>query len=379
MSTWKPSSLGSETFLSRVEQVTRDIMPSVRQRLAETGGGQSSRPVVSTTLRKRKRSVSPPPSPPRGEEEDDDDEEVEESDAHSDDGPRLPLSVAGPSITVPHKNPLDGTSKYLSLDEAVEDTMRIIAFYRARVFRGGERCFLCEYGNKTYDNSPDFGCRPYVALLRLIKLNYPHMTLEELGECCAEYYLRTIEAPMEIYIARHNLDRKAFSLPSMTGEMFARHIGRHNFDPIVMIGESIRRTDEMLDVVQNRIVKRSDDSIDHKAVDSFAKLQKLKISLMTTPRERLLFQNMAGESLELDSSKMAALGNMRRVESLLMNKKNTIGGQSALDATASTGDAQRSNFTLDARVTVATSAASRDDMRELNEMLIEEEAMDIDD
>jgi hypothetical protein len=193
-------------------------------------------------------------------------------------------------------------------------------------------------------------------------------------------YARTIVQPMNLYIARHGLDPREFSLPPMSGEAFATHFKWHNLNPVIMIGESLRDTNRMLEVVKNRTIRRDKDEVDPKMVDAYAKLVKTQALLMNMKRDKLFFNTTSGESLDLDPSKLSALSNMRRVESLLVNNRNTIGGQTALDTAASTGDAQRTNFTTEVHTTVA-SAVAGDDLQLLGDIVGNKEqpdAMDID-
>lgn len=321
---------------ARVDAMAREITPAVERYLA------------GTSSRKRSRS------PSREEEEEEEEEEV----------PR----AVGPSVFVPHSLPARlqapaAADTYVSIEEAFDDTLEIAAFYRRRLATAASRtggCFLCEYGNKTYDNSPDFGCRPYVLLLRLISVNYAFMSLECLGELCQAYYERTIVRPMAIYIERHNLDPLEYALPPMSAAAFATHIKWHNFNPVIMIGESLRDTTRMIEVVKNRTIRREKDEVDPKMVDAYTKLVKTQLALMNTKRENLFFNTTSGESLELDPAKLSTLGNMRRVESLLANTRNTIGGQTATDSSVSVGDAHRTNFVPEVHTTVASTVANSD-------------------
>jgi len=286
---------------------------------------------------------------------------------------------------IPHSVPetASAATRFVPIGEAFDETLEIVAFYRNHNFSSrAARCFLCEYGNKTYDNSPDFGCRPYVMLLRLVSNNYTYMSLESLGEMCAEVYHRTIVQPMNTYIERHGLDASEFSLPPMSGEAFVTHIKWHNFNPVIMIAESLRDTNRMIEVVKNRTVRRDKDEVDPKMVDAFAKLVKTQALLMNMKRDKLFFNTTGGESMDLDPSKLSSVSNMRRVESLLVNNRNTIGGQTASDATASTGDAHRTNFTTEVHTTVA-STVSGDDLQVLGDIVRgthkeQPDAMDID-
>jgi hypothetical protein len=361
---------------ARIDEIAREITPAVQRHLAGDG-----RTATSTAPRKRQRSPSASPLPS-------DDEEEEEEDDEEDTPGTVATPITGPSITIPHSYSAPaGTSaatRFVPIGEAFDETLEIVAFYQRRTFPvNAARCFLCEYGNKTHDNSPDFGCRPYVMLLRLATNNYAFMSLEALGNMCYEFYGRTILQPMNIYIERHGLSPSDFSLPPMSGEAFATHFKWHNFNPVIMIGESLRDTSRMIEVVKNRTIRRDKDEVDPKMIDAYAKLVKTQALLMNMKRDKLFFNTTSGESLDLDPSKQSTLSNMRRVESLLVNTRNTIGGQTALDTAASTGDAHRTNFTADVYTTVA-STVSRDDLQALGDIVgdatnkDEPDAMDID-
>jgi hypothetical protein len=173
------------------------------------------------------------------------------------------------------------------------------------------------------------------------------MTVEALAINCFEYFCRSIRDPMDEYMRRHDIPPSDFPLPRMSVAVFEKHIRKHTLNPMLIFGEDVRELMQLQEIVKNNVKRRATDEVDHKAIDSYTKLLKAKHMIMTTPADRLLFKTNTGESLDLDPNKMGRLGNLLRVESLLINTANTIGGQMAADTSANTGDNLRMNFTVE--------------------------------
>lgn len=310
--------------------------------------------IAKTLEKSRKR--------PREEEED------EEEDAYDDDEEEEPPSQSvmsrkiakargtqSPAIsqqsTVPHAPAVEDVV-FVPLSEAIESVDRINAFYRRMAYKDAmtdesRRCFLCEYGNKMFDNSPDYGCRPYATLIAFPKENYPHVSNRGIAINMKRYYDKSIHGPALIYKQRHGLTDEQFPIPAMSVEMFEEHIVDHHLNPYVQIGEDIRAAKKIQKLIENRLIHRGSQNIDLKAVDAWVKLGKYKHSLSMTPRDRLIFGSGTADTLELDATRMGHMGNLKRIESLMVSKTSTAGGLRGADPAETTGDRYRSNFTVE--------------------------------
>jgi hypothetical protein len=351
-----------------LSQLADAMLPDIRRHMDKSARAAPAAPVI---LRKRPRSPSPPPER-EPSDDDDDDEEADDVSVSTSAASRALAPPQQPiggdkSTMVPHRPPppVDPVLKFMPLDEAFDETRHIVEFYEKRAhflaIREEDRCFPCEYGNKTYDSSPDYGCQPYLYILKMINANYAHASVMNLAITVHEYFERVIIGPLTVYMARHNLPASKFPVPRMSVQAWVRHIRSHTLNPHIMIGEKLRHIDQIAEVVRNRIVSRATGEVDSRMVDSYQKLLKLQHTYMTTPKDRLLFNTGTGESLDLDPSKMGRLGNLRRVESLLINNNNTIGGQTATDSAASTGDVLRTNFVAPEQQAAIAAPAADDD------------------
>jgi hypothetical protein len=138
-----------------IERYTRERLPEVLANMSNDRPRLA--PVQIAPLRKRPRSPSPPCEPSQ--------EPSPSQSVGEDTPPRKPrgrprkqpqqeLLPIGNMLTVPHVPTVGEEPKYESLEEAYATVQRLVKFYRdnrARIalLPDEERCFLCEYGNKT--------------------------------------------------------------------------------------------------------------------------------------------------------------------------------------------------------------------------------------
>lgn len=295
---------------------------------------------------------SPRPSRKRQREEEEEDDEEEEAAATVPPAPSRKLVHAIASQTSTPHAAAEVDVVFVPFGEAVETSERINAFYRRLAHRDAmvdekRRCFMCEYGNKMFDNSPDYGCRPYARLMAFLKENYSYVSNRGIAINMKAYFDQSIFDPALIYKERHGLTDAQFPIPAMSVEMFEEHIEKHTLNPIVQIGETIRMASQIQEQVIDRLIVRGSQNIDVKAIDAWAKLAKLKHTLSMTPRDRMLFGSGAADTLELDASRMGHMGNMKRIDSLLVSKTSAAGGMRGADPSETTGDCYRSNFTVE--------------------------------
>lgn len=158
------------------------------------------------------------------------------------------------------------TYDFCSFDETIK---------RRKKTSEGE-CFLCKFGatdqaRETHQNIK--------RMLEIIRDGILRLPLDMIAKDVSEFYTRHI-----YNIATNNGQQ----LPEFTPEDVRRHIEFHITAPSIILAVRMSRTRELIQYVEDHIVKADEDgnvTIDHKAIKSLVDLSKELKSLMdSTPK-----------------------------------------------------------------------------------------------
>jgi hypothetical protein len=198
-------------------------------------------------------------------------------------------------------------------------------------------CFLCAYGSVAFDGSADAGCKPYVALVNMIKQLYGTMSNDELSVMLANYYDQHLYQPA---LRATDARGEPCPLPEMPPIKFKLHIERaHTLNPTIMVGETTRYVYEAI------ILNRTEHAHNERAVDKLTKLTTALKSLLSMSRQTYFGSHMHGEQLALDPATVGEPSNLRRVRPLLARDATTLGGATAAD-NSTVAAAGRPNFNI---------------------------------
>ncbi len=330
--------------MQRMREVNGEKRITPQQSHADESSSSSSSSVSSSVSRSSKsRSTSTTASRKRKrrENDDDDDEDADTEDHNTEPLVRLQH--------VPHAA-LELSDIYIPLEVANEEAEDIIDYYRRKQalkhLRPEERCFICEYGNIVFDTSPDYGCRPFVRLLKYMKDHYGQAFNPSIGINMYEFYRRAIYEPALIFAKRHGITADEFPIPPMSVLAFQKHMeDMHTLNTTFIMGESLRELNTVRRILRARLVNRDEkQTLNKVAIDGYTKIMTLQHKYLTKPSSQLLFNTTQGDGLVLDPNKVGAMGNTQRVESLFKKNNTAIGGATAADATSNTHDTKRVDF-----------------------------------
>ena len=400
-------SLSPEHVMSQA----RDLVPKILK--AQTHGLHDTRVPAAHRL-PRPRDVLPPPTQPTakkrtradfersesldssspstgGEGEDDNDDGND--DALSVDTTDLappPSAAQAPfpqngiswSFNVPHTQ-ANLEDVFVPYHEALEDVEKLIRYFRRRPRPSGgldDRCFLCEYGNPTYDRDPDYGCRTYTNMVNFFCKNYGTAKNDAIANGLQTRFEKGIDEPYERFLQQRGLVREdlPFGIPRMTSEKFQAHIeDMHTLNSIIIIGEGMRSLLGYQRLLEHRLVDKETQHYDPKALDGLIKIAGMKLKYATVNLKHANYNQGQADGLVLDPAKVQAMASVNRIESLLVTGGSFIGGQTASDSTLTTGDTRRTHFQLEGTTSRDRDEAS--DLRALRDLMNNQsDAMDID-